>query len=228
MTAQYKSWRRVVIWSSDTLFSKLAKTILDGLEIPSYTPRASRLDRVCRESELVVADRESLALLPAQCMSRGSIILVEPGKLLYSIVKLVCSLTRCEEVLVGIDPGKYIGVAVLAKGLLIYKAIYSNVADLDEKLFKELYEGLDGDTSRVSIGVGVSVLDNSVIKAVTSYARRYGFRLVYVDEHKSNREHIVGVKVQDFLETLGAHGGMGDHVNAAINIALRAATGTGR
>lgn len=189
--------------------------------MPSYVPRAARINGMCTGNEVIIADRESINFIPSPCL-RERVILVKPKKPLYSFVKVLHALVKCSEILVGIDPGKYIGVAVLTKGLLLYDDVYNDVIDIDKRLFSELYDGLDGDTDKVTVGVGVTAVDDHVTKSIALYAEKYGFKLIYVDEHNSNREHIVGLKTRSSHERLRVYGKARDHINAAIVIALRA------
>ncbi len=221
LTVQYIHRKRVLIWSVDSAFSKSVRTILNELGIPSYVPRAVRISGMCTGNEVIIADRESISFLPSPCL-RERIIIVEPKKHLYSFVKVFHTLAKCDEILVGIDPGKYIGVAVLTKGLLLYDNVYNDVVDIDKRLFSELYDGLNGDIGKVTVGVGVATIDNYVTRSIALYAKKYGFRLVYVDEHNSNKEHVVGLKTRSTYERLRIYGKTRDHVNAAIVIALRA------
>jgi hypothetical protein len=221
LTVQYTHRKRVLIWSIDSAFSKSVKTILDELGIPSYVPRAARISGMCTGNEVIIADKESISFLPSPCL-RERIILVEPKKHLYSFVKVLHTLVKCDEILVGIDPGKYIGVAVLTKGLLLYDDVYSDVIDIDKRLFSELYDGLDGDIDKVTVGVGVATINDYVTRSIALYAEKYGFKLIYVDEHNSNREHVVGLKTGSTYERLRVYGKARDHINAAIVIALRA------
>ena len=165
LTVQYTHRRRVLIWSIDSAFSKSVKTILDELGMPSYVPRAARINGMCTGNEVIITDGESINFIPSSCLGER-VILVKPKKPLYSFVKVLHTLVKCDEILVGIDPGKYIGVAVLTKGLLLYDDVYNDVINIDKRLFSELYDGLNGDTDKVTVGVGVAAVDDYVTKSI--------------------------------------------------------------
>lgn len=91
-----------------------------------------------------------------------------------------------EELIVGIDPGVRIGIAVYYKGMLVHADVYSSpdkVAELLEKLL-----ALRSTRRIIRIGFGNPELAMRIIERFPS-ALSSGYVVEFVDESRTSREH---------------------------------------
>ena len=203
----------VVIWSSNSVFASRLLELLGEAGVPARIPSAREVLVGAGCGGTIVVDTSDYSLLHKHCPG-SRILAVDSRKLLYSSLKILWGVLGPSEALVGIDPGKNIGVAVITHSVLAYSAVLG-LEGLVSAL-NELSEAVReyGNASRVLVGVGVSPTVRGLSEQIAGLASGIGVRVVLVDEHGSN-----SVKTR-FTRSIGR--GVADHVNAATVIALRA------
>lgn len=140
--------------------------------------------------------------------------MLDPRRPLYSVVKLAWSVLGVSGLLVGVDPGKHVGLAALTHGAVVYgtvtsmeglRSFVSDIASVADE-----FNAVD----RVLAGIGSSpAVREAALRVYAMFASK-GLDAVTVDENGSNSARVPGLyRGWDKLNP---------HVRAALVIALRA------
>ncbi|BEP18103.1 hypothetical protein PYJP_14550 [Pyrofollis japonicus] len=196
--------RQVVAWLRDSelahKFLRLANAL--GLEIKK--PR--RLDGLCDENTIVITDDD---LLKETVSSHCEILFIETSNKLKALIEVLQALKGpSSETVIGIDLGSNsLAYVVLAHGTVIDYGICSECL---EKFALQVCS-IKGYNVYVGIGSTPAVYD----KAIELYERlkECGIKAVLVDERKSNKAILIGLKGTELLRKTD--------LRAAVAVALR-------
>ena len=140
--------------------------------------------------------------------------MLDPHRPLYSVVKLAWSVLGVSGLLVGVDPGKHVGLAALTHGAVVYgvvtsvdglRSFVSDIASVASE-----FNAFD----KVLAGIGSSPAVSRAAAEVYDVFASNRLEAVMVDENGSNSAKIPGLWMDG--EKLNPH------VRAALVIALRA------
>lgn len=81
-------------------------------------------------------------------------------------IQALCGKSVIKELIIGVDPGDYPGIAVLADGEMI-EALQANTIDQSIKILGDMLDAYVFDASRLRIGHGAPEARNTILNAVS-------------------------------------------------------------
>jgi len=210
---------RVLLWVSDAELASMLADALKAFGLNAHVPKASRIHEGLDCKGIIAVVIEAYTPLPkglaGECLGGARIVEVDSSRVFASMAKTLREVVDVSYIAIGVDPGKTIGLGVVADARLVYGGVVSRLGDL-RRLFCEVYGGAGG--ARVVVGVGRAPGVREVASIVRAYALECGLEALEVDEHSSN---------SDLLAPVPPHipPSWRRHVKAASSIALRLSLG---
>lgn len=87
----------------------------------------------------------------------------DPAYIVEDALRILSGKNKYDRIVVGVDPGKRLGVAILGDGSLIKSESYSDVEKAAETIFQKLME-IKADRKIVKIGDGAGKLGKELVK----------------------------------------------------------------
>ena len=187
------------------LTSELARRRIESVSlIPGQLPPLDiRVIITTQTEEAATADRRLVLF------HQGS----NPREAVEKALLLLLRKTRFKELVIGIDPGKQTGLAVLGDGLLIDADTYTRLPALIEEI-KHMIQAFPSDKVILKIGNGAKEHGNALLEALPSLPSFVEIQMV--EESRTNDYGLPSVE------------GLSKNTAAAFRIGLRTGKTTGK